>query len=135
MTTPTAADNPETVFAHKILADWARNRRRITYKELYLLMASEFGWPAWRRGHAWFKRLPLAQVGAHCGKLGQPCLSALVRQQDRTIGHGYTTAHKNCYGKSITNHDYGCPCGNCEYLIQKAAKAETEKVFRYWQES
>ena len=128
----TTSVNPETLFAYWILVDRARRRKKITYKELYLLMAAEFGWPDWKPGNAWSKRLPLAQVGEYCGNLGQPCLSALVRQQDGTIGKGYTTAHWNCYHQQVTSHDYKCPCGNCEYLIQQCAKLETQKVFSYW---
>jgi len=59
-------------------------------------------------------------------------MSALVRQQNGTIGKGYTTAHWNCYHKQVTSHGYKCPRENCDYLIQHCARRGTQKVFSYW---
>ena len=51
---------------------------------------TRLGLPAWKPGHAWFKLLPLAEIGTLCGLRNEPCLSALVREQDRIhIGKGY----------------------------------------------
>jgi hypothetical protein len=95
-------------------------------------MAPQFGWPARKPGHSWFQRLPLAELGSLCGENGEPCLSALVCQQDGNIGKYYQTAHFNCHGKKVTSHDYACECGNCRYNINKAAREETQAVFNHW---
>lgn len=122
----------EIRFAHNLLAAHAEYRERTTYKDLYLAMAPEFGWPRWRPGHAWVKRLPLAEVGTLCGELGEPCLPALVRHKDGNIGVGYQTAHLNCYGERLLDHDYGCECGNCDYVLQKVARAVTQTCWGYF---
>jgi hypothetical protein len=119
-------------FAYDFLVDCAADGRKTTYRSLYDAMAPRFGWPAWKPGHSWFQRLPLAQVGTLCGENGEPCLSALVRQQDGTIGKGYQTAHFNCYGVALTSHDYSCECDNCRYRIREAAKKEMHAVFDHW---
>ncbi len=123
---------PEVVFAYDVLVSCAEEGKKTTYKDLYNIMAPEFGWPAWKPGHSWFQRLPLAEVGSLNGENGEPCLSALVRQQNGTIGKGYQTAHFNCYGKKLTSHDYACECGNCDYLIREAARKEMQAVFEHW---
>lgn len=122
-----------TIFAYNLIAEYANNGRKVTYAELYDAMAPVFGWPKRkpdRAGHSWFKRLPLAQVGSLCGERGEPCLSAIVRRRDKTIGEGYKTAHHNCYGIWITaNHGCGDKCVNCRRAILATAKAESWKVF------
>ena len=123
---------PEVVFAYDLLGLYAVRSKKTTYRDLYNLMAPEFDWPAWKPGHSWFKRLPLAEVASLCGENGEPCLSALVRHQDGTIGKGYQTAHFNCHGVELTTHDYACECGNCHYIILNAARDETKAVFRHW---
>ena len=126
---------PEVVFAYDLLGLYAVRSKKTTYRDLYNLMAPEFDWPAWKPGHSWFKRLPLAEVASLCGENGEPCLSALVRHQDGTIGKGYQTAHFNCHGVELTTHDYACECGNCHYIILNAARDETKAVFRHWSDS
>jgi len=123
-----------TLLVHTILVGCARKREKTTYIALYNRMAPECGWLAWSAGHAWMKRLSphLAMVGTFCGQRGEPCLSALVRQQDGTIGKGFATAYFNCYNTRITRHDDSCPCGNCRQFILNAAKKETLKAFDYW---
>jgi len=123
---------PEAVFAYDVLVSYAAKRKKTTYKDLYNIMAPKFGWPPLTPGHSWFKRLPLAEVGSINGERGEPCLSALVRQQNDVIGKGYQTAHFNCHGKKLTSHDYACECGNCEYLIREAARKEVQAVFEHW---
>lgn len=132
MTAAQVTPSRETFDAYNVLVSCAQKRRKITYKELYLAMAKELGWPAWKAGHAWFQRLPLVQVGTMCGRNGEPCLSSLVRQKDGGIGKGYQTAHFNCHGIRITSHDYACECGNCHYLIRNAARDEARAVFEHW---
>ena len=124
-----------TLLAYNILVECARSRTKTTYMKMYNQMAPDCGWPAQTPGHAWMARLKphLAMVGDLCGQRGEPCLSALVRQQNDTIGKGFATAFYNCYGTRITRHDDGCPCGNCTQYIQKAAKDETLKCFELWQ--
>jgi hypothetical protein len=138
---------PHDVFAYDLLVDRAHAGLKITYKELYQEMAPVFGWPTWRNGHNWFQRLPLAEVGEMCGLRKEPCLSALVRHQDRLyIGKGYQTAHLNCHGVRPTTpgHDYDCACwedigqglGPCHRLVNETAWAETILVrsypYRHW---
>ena len=130
--TPSYTPAPETLFAYTILVERARQRRKITYRELYDLMQKEFGWPPFRSGHSWFQRLPLAEVGTLCGVRGEPCLSSLVRRQDKTIGKGYQTAHLNCYHVEITSHDYACECYRCSELIRITARDEMWKCYDYW---
>lgn len=139
VTTPEA----RTVYGYNLLVD--QNGKKITYKDMYIDMASALGWPTWKPGHAWFKLLPLAEIGTLCGLRSEPCLSALVREQDRIhIGKGYQTAHFNCHGVSLVGHavgdDFDCPrCvegGPHWEIIQKAAKAETQLVrghtYQHW---
>jgi hypothetical protein len=128
-----------TTFAYNLIGEYANSGRKIRYQELYDAMAPVFGWPMrnkeGRAGHAWFKRLPLAQVGSLCGERGEPCLSSIVRRKDKTIGKGYQTAHFNCYGVRITSsHGCGDECGNCRQAILKAAQQEAWKVFDHWWE-
>ena len=119
-----------TIFAYNLIAEYASTGRKILYQELYDAMAPVFGWPKRTQGHAWFKRLPLAQVGTLCGERGEPCLSSIVRRKDRMIGKGYETAHHNCYGVWITtSHGCGGECGNCRQAILKTAQREAWKVF------
>ena len=115
-----------------MLVSYAVRGKRTTYKDLYNIMPPEFDWPAWKPGHSWFKSLPLAEVGSLNGENGEPCLSALVRHQDGTIGKGYQTAHFNCRGEELTSHAYEYECGNCHYIIGKAARDETQAVFEHW---
>ena len=131
MSTP-AKFAAEVVFAYDVLVSHAVRRKKTTYKDLYNIMAPEFDWPKWTSGHSWVKRLPLAEVGSLCGQNGEPCLSALVRLQDRTIGKGYQTAHFNCHGVELTTHDYACECGNCHRAIWQAARDETQAIFNHW---
>lgn len=121
-----------TIFAYNLIAEYASNGQKIRYGELYDSMAPVFGWPKRTPGHAWFKRLPLAQVGSLCGERGEPCLSSIVRREDKTIGKGYQTAHYNCYGVRITaNHGCGDECVNCRRAILETARKESWKVFDY----
>ena len=122
----------EALYAYDILVERARSRREITYKELYLAMREEFGWPEWTPGHVWFKKLPLPGVAQACRERNEPCLSALVRKQDGTIGKGYQTAHGVRYRKELTSHDYSCECDNCETLIASAVRVESEAAFAHW---
>lgn len=120
---------------HDLLVDCARVGRKTSYRELYDKLALECSWPPYAQGHAWMTRMKpyLAEVGTLCGERGEPCLSALVRQQDGKIGKGFATAYYNCYHTRITRHDDGCPCGNCTQYIQQAAQKETRKCFDRWQ--
>jgi hypothetical protein len=125
-----------TQLAYNILVECARAQSKTTCMKMNNQMASECGWPPLTPGHAWMTRLKphLAMVGELCGQRGEPCLSALVRQQNDSIGKGFTTAYYNCYGTLITRRDDGCPCGNCKQYIQAAARDETLKSFDYWGE-
>lgn len=121
-----------TIYAYNLIAEYAKSDRRISYQELYDVMAPVFGWPKRVQGHSWFKRLPLAQVGSLCGERSEPCLSSIVRRKDKTIGKGYKTAHFNCYGTWITkNHGCGDECVNCRRAILETAKREARRVFDY----
>ena len=59
---------PEVVFAYDVLVSYAKEDKKTTYKDLYNVMAPAFGWPAWKPGHSWFKRLPLAKWVRSTGK-------------------------------------------------------------------
>lgn len=125
------------VLTHDVLVEHARSGRKTTYRDLYDRLASTCSWPPFSPGHAWMARLKpyLAEVGTLCGERGEPCLSALARQQDGKIGKGFVTAYYNCYGIRVTPHDDGCPCGNCAQYIQEAAKEEMLKCFAFWEKT
>jgi hypothetical protein len=130
---------PRAIFAYNLLVD--QHGEKITYKQLYIDMQPQFGWPIWRPGNAWPKLLPLAEVGIMNGLRNEPCLAALVRWQDRLyIGKGYQTAHFNCHGARLTRHPYDCPCFDqrmeCWDRIQRGAWNETRLIraypYRHW---
>ncbi len=154
-------------------AGWARTENAACARKTTVmaeLFARRTGLPAGERADWWVD--PEAAVGAELGATqnispwmalaqahrgvvladrgdrNEPCLSALVREQDRIrIGKGYQTAHFNCHGVSLVGHavggdfdDFDCPrCvegGPHWEIIQKAAKAETLLVraytYRHW---
>ena len=132
--TPAFTPDAKMLVSYAILKQRAEIGKKITYQELYELMAGPCGWPAYQQGNAWYKRLPLPEVALLCKKNGEPCLSALVRNsKDGYVGWGYHTAHEERYGVTLCSHDYNCPCGGCISKIRQAGKQEMLKCYNHFQ--